>query len=101
MLGRHVRLGDARAQLVQLDDRGLAAGPDVEDAAILAERRGRRARDVADVDVVAGLRPVAEDRRLLAARERAEEDRDDARLAVRILARAVDVPVAQGDVPRP
>ena len=38
---------------------------------------------------------------LLAAGERAEEDRDHARLAVRILARPVHVGVAQGDVDRP
>ena len=65
------------------------------------ERRERRPGDVADVDVVARLQPVAEDARLLVARERAEEDRDDAGLAVRILARPVDVAVAQRDVGRP
>ena len=63
----------------------------------MLERGERRADDVADVDVVAGLAPVAEDPRRLAVREQAEEDRDDAGFAVGILARPVYVAEAQGD----
>ena len=73
-------------------------GADVEHAALVAERTERRAGDVADVDVVARLAAVAEDPRLLASQSGAEEDRDDARLAVRVLARPVDVSVAERDV---
>jgi len=91
---------DAAAALVEVDDRRLVAGADVVDAAVLPERGDRRSRDISHVHVVAGLEPVAEDARLLAACERAEEDRDDARLAVRILPRPVHVAVAEGDVPR-
>ena len=95
------RAGGGAAQVVELDNRGLAPGPDVEDPAFLPERGQRRPGDVADVDVVAGLEAVAEDARLLVAGEGAEEDRDDAGLAVRILARPVDVPVPERDVDRP
>ncbi len=63
-------------------------GPDVEDAAIVADRRDGHSRDVAHVHVIARLEAVAEDLRLLPARERAEEDGDDAGLAVGILPRA-------------
>ena len=78
------------------------AGADVEHAADVAvERRERRPRDVADVDVVAALRAVAEDPARLALEQPAEEDRDDAGLAVGILARPVDVAEAQRDVRRP
>ena len=43
------------------------AGADVEDAAVAAGRRQHGRDDVADVDVVAGLLAVAEDRHALAA----------------------------------
>ena len=86
---------------IQLGHGRLAARPDVEHPALVSERRDRRAGDVADVHVVARLPAVAEDPRLLAAREGAEKDRDDARLAMWILSRPVHVPVAQRDVPRP
>ena len=52
--------------------------------------------DVADVDVVAGLQAVAERQRRAALDELAAEDRHHPALAVRVLARAVDVRVAQG-----
>ena len=57
--------------------------------------------DVADVDVVARLQAVAERDRRAALDELAAEDRDDAALAVRVLARAVDVRVAQRDRRQP
>ena len=91
----------APAGLVELDHRGLAPGADVEDAAVLPGRGQRRARHVAGVDVVARLAAVAEDARRPALGQRAEEDRDHAGLAVRVLPRPVDVAVAQRDVPRP
>src|SRR5207244_8650090 len=65
VLGLLVGAGHPRDPLVELDDRGLEAGADVEDAAAVVSGRGeRRADDVGDEDVVAGLRPVAEDARL-------------------------------------
>ncbi len=61
-------------------------------------RRGQRRRDdVADVYVVAGLAAVAEDGRAPAGAQQAAEDRDHARLAERVLARAVDVAEPQRD----
>ena len=64
-----------------------------------ARPRPRAARDdVADVDEVAALAAVAEDRRLLAARHPLEEDRDDAALEPGVLPRPVDVREAQRDV---
>ena len=51
--------------------------------------------EVADVDVVARLRAVAEHLRPAAGEVLAAEDRDHAGLAVRVLARAVDVAEAQ------
>src|SRR5207253_2407645 len=51
------------AELEQLDDRGLTPGADVEDAALVPGRGERRAHDIARVDVVARLLPVAEDLR--------------------------------------
>src|ERR687895_2852251 len=53
--------------------------------------------DVADVDVVARLPPVAEDGGPLAVEELAAEDGDDAGLAEGVLAGAVDVAVAERD----
>ena len=101
MLRLQLDAGHAPAGLVQLDHRGLAPGADVEHAAVLPGRGQRRARHVADVDVVARLPAVAEDARRPAFGQRAEEDRDHARLAVRVLPRPVDVAVAQRDVARP
>ena len=53
--------------------------------------------DVADVHVVARLQPVAEHRRPAAVEHLAAEDRDHAGLPERVLARPVDVAVAQRD----
>ena len=55
------------------------------------------AHDVVHVHVVAGLRPVAVDDRRGARDQMHCEDGDDTCLTVRILARTVDVGVAQGD----
>ena len=101
MSAASVGSSDAGAQLVELGDRRLAACSDVEHTALVAEGGERRTGDVADIDVVACLHAVAEDPRLLAACQRAEEDRDDASLTVRVLSRAVDVPVAERDVSCP
>ena len=57
----------------------------------LSTRADERVDDVVDVHEVAGLRAVAEDHRALVAEQLAREDRDHARLAVRVLARAVHV----------
>ena len=67
MLRGSLRARDLGAQRVQVDHRRLDAGPDVVDAAVLSERGRRGSRNVADVHVVAGLQPVSEDSRLLAA----------------------------------
>src|SRR5204862_1667417 len=84
--------------LVELEDRHLLPRADVEDAAVVPRRGERRRDDVADEDVVARLPPVAVDTRRLSVAQRVHEDRDDAGLAVRVLPRPVDVPVAQRDV---
>ena len=96
-----LRARDSLAQLEQLDDGGLTPGAHVVDAAVVRPRGHGRAGDVADVDVVARLRAVAEDLRRLAGEQPLEEDRDDARLAVRVLPRAVHVPVPQRRRARP
>ena len=57
--------GDRGARAVQLEHARLAAGADVEDAAVVAGRREQRVDDVADEDEVARLAAVAEDRRRL------------------------------------
>ncbi len=85
----------------QVDDAHLAAGADVPQARDPGVARGHeRPHDVADVHVVARLQAVAEHRRRLVAHDAAGEDRDDARLAARVLARAVDVAEAQDRVLR-
>ncbi len=61
--------------------------------------RHRHRRDVAHVDVVALLGAVAEDVRRLPAGQEAEEDGDDAGLAVRILTGPEHVAVAKRRVP--
>ena len=101
VLGSDAGLGDLGAQGVEIHDARLAPGTDVVDAAVLAECRRGRASHVADVHVVARLQAVPEDVGLLASGEGTEEDRDHACLPVRVLARAVDIPVAERDVLRP
>src|SRR5256885_7100638 len=61
------------------------------------ERRDVGVGDVADEREVARLHTVAEDPRRAAVQEPVARDRDDARFAGPILARAVDVAVAQGE----
>ena len=97
-------VGDGGEALQQIEDARLATGPDVEGAGsrpgIGVEQVARREKGldgVGDVDVVAGLQAVAEDRRRLAVEQLAAEDRDDSRLPVRILPGPVDVAEAQGD----
>ena len=73
--------------------RGLHAGADVEalPAARVAGRPDEGVHHVVDEHVVAGVGAVAEHLGGLARQQRLGEDRHHARLAVRVLARAVDV----------
>src|SRR6185437_15358086 len=92
-------------QLGELDDGRLHTGADVERARIegaggwQGSRCGKEVGvgDVGYVDVIAGLHAVAEDGQLASCQHSLAEDRDDAGLAVGVLARAVDVAVAEGD----
>src|SRR5690606_18956360 len=92
--GAPVRGGEARAQL---QDVGLNTRADVEDStnapALVRSQEG--VDHIPHVHVVAALAAVAEDARLLAPAEGVAEDRDHARLAVGVLARAVDVAEAK------
>ena len=83
---------------MQLVDRRLDPGADVVDTACVAGRGQHAANDVADVDEVARLLAVSEDRRLLAGSEPFEEDRDHAALEARFLPRPEDVREAERDV---
>ena len=89
------------AALPELTHRRLDPRADVEDAAVGAGRRDEGPHDVLHEDVVARLAPVSEDRRGRAVADPREEDRDDARLPVRVLAGPVDVAEAERDVARP
>src|SRR5207253_913110 len=82
----------------QFVDRRLDPGADVVDAAGVLGRSQHSANHVADVDEVARLLAVPEDRRLLAGREPLEEDRDHAALEARLLPRPVDVCEPERDV---
>src|SRR5688500_17955918 len=101
---RHVGTGAALQCLGELDDGCLDTGTDVETASIEASRRGEVLRRRSEVrtshvlheHVIAGLRAVAEHGQRLAAQDAVAEDRDDARLAVRVLPRAIHVGVPQG-----
>src|SRR5687768_11795160 len=62
----------------EVDHGGLETGPDVERELVVVAGRGREGdgegleigtRDIADVDIVAGLLPGAEDRELLSRQE--------------------------------
>src|SRR5215217_6790104 len=66
----------------------------------MADRGEQGVDDIADVDEVARLAAVAEDRRRLAARHPLEEDRDDPALEPRVLARPVLVREPEHDVAR-
>ena len=98
MHGRRVDAGDRRQRLVQLVDRRLDARSDVV-LPLPFGVRGREVRgdDVVDVDEVARLLAAAVDRRLLPVEQLRREDRHDARLAMRVLPRTVDVRVSQRD----
>jgi hypothetical protein len=88
---------DLAQQPHELEHAGLLLGARVQHAAGLAVAGGdERAHEIADVEVVAGLRAVPVDRRRPAVAEAPAEDRDDAGLAAGILPRPVDVAEAQG-----
>src|SRR6185437_11027692 len=72
---------------VQLVDARRNPGADVVRAAAPSHGREQRGDDVADVDEIALLLPVAEDDCFLAARHALEEDRDDAAFEARGLPR--------------
>src|SRR3954468_4859549 len=100
-LGRELRLerlvaADLAQDVDELEHARLAAGADVVGTGRVGLGcREVRGDDVADPVVVARLLAVAEDGRPRALEQLAAEDRDHARLAERVLARAVDVAVAQ------
>ena len=86
---------------VELEHGGLDGGADVEDAACVPlERREYRVDDVRDVHVIARLPAVTEDPGRAALVQQSHEDRDNARLAVRLLTRAVHIAQAERDVAR-
>ena len=62
------------------------------------ERRQVRAYDIADEHVVTGLQSVADNRHVRPRQQLFREDGHHAGLAVRVLARPVDVRVAKRDV---
>ena len=89
--------GGGRHELVELGHRGLLAGADVEhETAAPTRRAGEGVHDVVDVDVVAVWLPSPKMTHWPPGDEVAGEDRDDAGLAVRVLARAVDVGEREG-----
>ena len=57
-----IAAGDRSARTVQFEHARLAAGADVEDAAVVPDRGEERVDDVPDEDEVARLASVAEDR---------------------------------------
>ena len=100
--GSSSRSGEGLQHVEQLEDARLAARADVERARLAGfAGQQERTRDVADVDVVARLQPVAVHRRRLPSLKVIAEDRDDTRLAVRRLAWAVDVSEPEDDVRDP
>ena len=97
-LGLELGPGCGRDPPAELEDGGLDAGADVVGPAAAALGGGEEGRgDVAREDVVAGLPAIAEHARPTTVAQGAAEDRDHARLAVRVLARPVDVAESQGD----
>ena len=100
VLRRPVEVGDATACVVERRDRQLGPRADVEDAAVAAGGGQHGAHHVADVDEVAGLRAVAEDRARGARRHLLEEDRDHPALETGRLVRPVDVGEAERNVRR-
>src|SRR3954469_23925174 len=94
-------LEDAR----DVDHARSLAGADVEPTGV--ETASRRqwfrggkpdcTRDVTDIDVVAGLQAIAEDRQWLVVEDAPAENGDDASFAVRVLTRPIDVSEAHRD----
>src|SRR5437870_4996184 len=98
-LGRPAGAGIARQGIVELVDAGLDPGPDVESARHGAFERGHVGpHHVGGIHVVASLSAVAIYRHRAAFENAPAENRDHAGLTMRILARAVNVRVAQRDV---
>ena len=91
---------DGGAGTVELENGGLSSRADVVDVAGSADGREQRTHDVADVDEVACLLPVAEDRCGLAGGEALKEDRSNAAFEGCLLARAEHVAETQDDVVR-
>ncbi len=82
----------------ELDHIRLSPGADVDRPRRRRVGRGDQRRDyVVDVDVVAGLGPVAVDGRPFSSQQLAAEDRDHPRLPEWVLTRAVDVAETEGD----
>ncbi len=103
MLELDLRSGGLHQDRRQPDHAGLDARPHVEGASIegvfVAAELGLRddhvgLDDIAHVDVVASLLAISEDGERQAGNDAVGKDRHDARFAVRVLARAVDVRVA-------
>jgi tetratricopeptide (TPR) repeat protein len=102
VLGAVAGVAEAVERLHQVQHGHLLAAPDVERAAGGGIRGAQvGVHHVAHEHVVAGLQAVAEDRRRSALEQLAAEDGDHARLAERVLARPVDVAVAQRDRAEP
>src|SRR5690349_24101017 len=102
---RHVAASRCLQFARDVDHAGANARTDVESARIhsallrqwLGCRQKNRAGYVTDVDVVARLQPVTENRQRSVVENAAAENRDDTGLAVRVLAWSVDVAESHGD----
>src|SRR5580704_7894359 len=90
-------IGDARKGRIKVVHVGLDAGANVHRDSRCAglRRRYHGSHHIADVNVVARLRAVAVDRHRLAVEYLAAKYRDYARLAMRVLPRAVHVAESQ------
>ncbi len=105
VLHRNVGAGPGLQRRRKFEHRGLDAGSDVVGSHVELRRLGELrfgggeigARHVAGVHIVARLHPFTEHRQRFSLEDAVAEDRDHAGFAVRILSRAVDVGVAQGN----
>src|ERR1700685_52629 len=100
VLGLGREIGDRGNRRIKIVHVGLEAGADVECDSRRARfrRADHGSHHVADVNVVARLRAGAVDCDGLAVEDFAAENRDDARLTVRVLARAVHIAESQRQV---